>query len=225
MSDTIFPHANRRAVLSGGAALALAGCGSLKDIVGPGAAPQLYVLKPTMPQTGTAPAVKWQLSVATPQAAANIDTTRIALSRSNTTMDYFANASWTDRTPYLVQGIMVQAFESTNKIVAVQRDASGIGADYLLQTELRAFEAQYDPATLPPKDQKDAPSPPPKVVVQLEAKLMVVPEHKILQSKVFTRETLAERNDLDAIVIAFNASISGVLQELTDWTLRAPPIV
>ena len=87
MSETNFLRANRRAILSSGAALALASCGSLKDIVGPGPAPQLYVLKPAMPQTGNVSAVKWQLSVGAPQAASSIDTTRIALSRSLTTMD------------------------------------------------------------------------------------------------------------------------------------------
>jgi cholesterol transport system auxiliary component len=225
MNQTIMKAAlHRRAILSGAAALSLTGCGSLKDIVGPGPAPQLYVLKPAMPQAGNAPAVKWQLSVATPQAAAGIDTTRIALSRSLTTMDYFANAAWTDRVPFLMQGAMVQAFESTGKIVAVQRDTSGIGADYLLQSELRDFEAQYDPATEPSKDAKDAPSPPPKVTVQMECKLLVVPEHKILQSRVFTRDAAAARNDLDSIVTAFNGAVSGLLQDLVDWALRAPPI-
>lgn len=223
MNDTHSVNMTRRGLLLGGVAmLALAGCANL---IGPGPAPQLYVLRPMMPSGGSLPAVTWQLSVALPGAAASLDTTRIALSRSATTMDYFASSVWPDRAPFLLQGAMVEAFESTGKIVAVQRDVSGIGANYLLQTELRAFEARYDAASLPAgKDDKDAASPPPKVMVSLECKLLIVPEHRILQSRTITKEALAERNDMDSIVQAFNAAVAAVLADLTDWTLRAPAV-
>ncbi len=73
-------------LVPGGAAT----CSSL--IPGSGAPPQLYVLmrKTTFPPD--LPTVSRQLLVDTPVAPAEIDTTRVALTRSPTTIDYFANA-------------------------------------------------------------------------------------------------------------------------------------
>ena len=212
-----FAFARRSLLLGSGATIALAGCSSL---IGPTKAPQLYVLRPAMPQAGSLPPVAWQLSVAAPEASASLDSVRIALSRSSTTMDYFANAAWPDRVPLLMQSAIVEAFESTGKIAAVQRDASGVGANYLLAMELRAFEARYDGTTPSAKDAGGAP----KAAITLACNLLAVPEHKVVQSRAFTHETPAARNDMDAIVTAFNEAVAATLQDVVEWTLRAPRV-
>jgi cholesterol transport system auxiliary component len=85
--------------------------------------------------------------VGAPDAPASLDTERIALSRTPNTMDYFANAAWSDRVPVLVQRLLIQTFDASNRIVAVDRDTTGLENDYVLQTEIRDFEARYDTRT------------------------------------------------------------------------------
>ena len=62
------------------------------------------------------------MTVAEPEAAASLDTPRIALSRTATTMEYFANAAWNDRVPLLVQGLLIQALDNSGRILGVGRD-------------------------------------------------------------------------------------------------------
>ena len=64
--------------------------------------------------------------------------------RSPTTIDYFANAAWSDRAPAMVQSLLIESFEQTGKIISVSRDLAVLRADYILMSELRRFEARYE---------------------------------------------------------------------------------
>ena len=68
------------------------------------------------------PRVDWQLIIETPVAAAGLNTSRIALQRSPVTLEYYANANWTDVAPLMVQTLLIESFENSGKIVAVSRD-------------------------------------------------------------------------------------------------------
>ena len=124
----------------------LAGCG---NVIGPGKPLQLYILDPQAPAT-SGPVVAASLSIATPEAEASLDTNRIALNRTSETMDYFADASWPDHLPLLLQSRLVESFEKDGRAASVARDTAGIQADYLLKSEIRSFQARYAAADAPP---------------------------------------------------------------------------
>jgi len=63
-------------------------------------------------------------------------------SQSPTSFDYYTKTAWTDRAPLMVQTRIVDSFE-TAKDVAVSRESIGLRANYLLQPDLRNFEAMY----------------------------------------------------------------------------------
>jgi cholesterol transport system auxiliary component len=189
---------------------ALLACTSL--IPGAGKAPQLYVLtrKTTFPPD--LPRVTPQLLVDVPFAPAQIDTTRIALSRSPTTLDYFADAAWGDRAPAMVQALFIESFEATGKIVGVSRDEAGLRADYVLMPELRRFEAIY-PST-------GAVDPPPTVFVQLLVRLVRMPDRIIIGETVAERRETAARNVMEVIVVAYDDALGGVMKDIVTWTLQ-----
>jgi cholesterol transport system auxiliary component len=172
--------------------------------------PQLYALRPEIAAPAGMP-VRWRLSVGTPDASASLDTERIALARSATTMDYFANAAWTDRVPATVQRLLVQTFDASNRIVAVDRDTTGTETDYLLQTEVRNFEARYD-----------APDAAPQILVSIQAKLARMPQREIVASLNVRQQAQASANVLDAIVMAFNQATGAAIAQIANWTLSAP---
>jgi cholesterol transport system auxiliary component len=199
----------RQIILLAGAVL-LSGCGSLQ-LLPPPMVPQLYVLRPQlMPPLGAA--VAWRLSVGAPDAPASLDTERIALTRSPTTMDYFANSAWNDRVPLLVQRLLMQTFDGSNRIVSVDRDTAGLETDYLLETEIRNFEARYETAEGAPK-----------IVIAIQAKLARMPQRQIASSLNVTQEAQASGNNLDAIVMAFNQATGAAIAQIAAWTLNAPP--
>ena len=208
MTEFVTALLKRRSVIIGTAAAAfVAGCQVLKGPV----IPQLYVLRPQVPSS-MGPQVRWRLSVATPDAVASLDTPRIALTRSTTTMDYFANAAWTDRVPLLLQRQLIQAFDASGRIVSVDRDTSGLEADYLLSTEIKEFQARYD-----------APDGPPQIVINIQAKLARMPQRQIATNLNVTQQVGATANNLDSIVAAFNQAVGAAIGQIVSGTLAMPP--
>src|SRR5690242_21538797 len=70
----------RRAVLTVVTTLLLSACGVSK-LIGPPDAPEIYVLRPALSDL-SGPRVSWALAVNKPSAPSNLDTDRIAISRS-----------------------------------------------------------------------------------------------------------------------------------------------
>jgi cholesterol transport system auxiliary component len=173
-------------------------------------ASRLYRLAPQTEGVPNLRPVHQQLVIVLPVSPQSLDTDRIALTRNRTTLDYFADASWTDRTPVLLQGLLIRAFEDSGRIIAVGRDSTGLTPDYLLETELREFEARYG----------EAGSQPPTVTVSLVAKLVKMPDRHIIDSIRVGEQASAARNDLASIVVAFDTAVGKVLTQVVVWTLQ-----
>ncbi len=200
---------SRRAILPASAALlALAGCGSL---IGPsGPPPQIYRLAPDFPAAAGGAPVRWQLAIARPNTTQTLDSERIALSRG-ATMDYYADAQWNDTVPRLLQSLLVEAFERSGRITAVAPESEGLHVDYLLVTELRDFDAQYDSANGAPV-----------ASVDIAAKLLDS-RGKAITARNTHQTTRATQNSIASVVAAFDQATSAALSELAAWALQAPP--
>jgi cholesterol transport system auxiliary component len=199
----------RRAVLASGvSALALSAC---SNIIGPLASSPLYVLRPAPVAARGGPAVRWQLTVELPEATDSYDTMRIVLVQPSGQMDYYADASWQDRLPLVIQGTLVEAFESSGRMQAVGRDTEGLKSDYLLVTDIRTFEARYA-----------APDAPPTVSVRMVAKLIAARTRTIVKSTDAHSEVQASQNNVASVVAAFNQALSAVQTQIVDAALSAP---
>jgi cholesterol transport system auxiliary component len=201
------PVPSRRRVLSFAVCvMPLAGCSLL--FAQP--APQLYRLAPQTEDPPNQRLVHQQLVIVLPVSPQSLDTDRIALTRNRATLDYFSGASWTDRTPVLLQGLLVRAFEDSGRIIGVGRDSSGLTPDYLLETDLREFEARYG----------EAGSQLPTVAVSLVVQLVKMPDRHIIGSVRIAEQAPAARNDLASIVDAFDTAVGEVLTQVVVWTLQ-----
>ena len=199
----------RRALLLGGAALALAGC---SDLIGPSSAPvQLYALKPSGGAPTAGPKVPWHLSVGMPTATDYLDRARVALIKPDTSVDYFADSQWTDHLPVLVQEALVEAFENSGRIDGVAAESDGFKADYVLQTDLRDFEARYDQADGIPT-----------AVVRIEAKIAPTIGRSIASSLQSSHQVQATQNSVAAAVQAMDAALGQALAEIVNWALSQP---
>ena len=209
MTRALRPMLDRRHLVLGASALFVAGCSGIQLLPTPMTA-QLYVLRPQL-MTPMGTPVRWRLAVGTPDAPASLDTERIALTRSATTMDYFANAAWNDRVPLLIERLLVQAFEQSGRIMAVTRDTAATENDYLLQSEIRDFEARYE-----------SPDGAPQIVVAIQARLARMPQREIVGTLNATQQAQASGNNLDAIVLAFNQASAAALTQIVSWALASP---
>jgi cholesterol transport system auxiliary component len=204
---------DRRALLLGLSSLPLAGCGNL---LGPGEPSQIYVLKPATPApaNGAPPsgAVNWALQVLIPSATDALDGQRIALSRGDTMLDYYANAVWPDRLPLLVQTALLSAFQDSGRIASVSREQDALFADYTLAIEVRDFSAHYSD-----------PDGAPRVVVMLVCQMAMAHGRKVVANFTASQSTPASANSVPAVVQAMDAALGAALAQITNWALALPP--
>ena len=199
---------HRRAVLAASSAgILLAACSS---IVGPGATPTVYVLKPVLPDLSKGPKVHWALNIDPPDADDALDSERIAISRSPNTLDTYAGAAWSDHLPTLVQSTIDDAFEASGRIDEVATNDRGVRADYVLQPDIREFVARYD-----------QPDGPPVASVKIEARLVAAGSRNTVARMVFSAQRPAAQNSVDGAVQAFNGALGEVLGGIVNWALAA----
>jgi len=193
------------------AALLAAGCGGIFSDT-----PRrpLYQLKPAVTFGAPMRPIAAQLLVALPSAPAGLDTNRVALSRSAMSLDYYADAEWSDSTPLLVQSALVDGFEKSGAFPSVGRDSAGLRADFILETDLRDFTAVYD-----------SPNAPPRVTVALTLKLIKIPDRKIVAQHTVLRQQPAAATAIPDIIQAFNAALAGAVEEAVRWTAAIPALL
>jgi len=194
------------AVALAAAALALGGCsGIVPGLDAP--PPRIYDLTPKSTYPEDLPTVDWQLIVETPTSAASLNTARIAVRQSMTTLDYFERAVWTDVAPAMVQTLLIESFENTGRIVAIGRESIGLRSDYVLKVELREFQAELGEGT-------------PEAHVRLIARLVEMPEREIVDWTSTDQRTPADSAGMDDIVAAFDRALGSALKDVVIWTLR-----
>jgi cholesterol transport system auxiliary component len=189
---------------------ALAGCSGL---LGGSAPAHLYRLTPKSTYPPDLPHRSVQLLVDVPLAPAGLDSSRIALSRSPVSIDYFADSEWTDRVPLLVQTAILQSFENSRAVTAIDRESVGLRADFILKTEIRHFEAIYDSSNGPPE-----------VWVAINVRLVNPSSRDVVAQSTFERRQRAAVNDVPSIVAAFDDALGSVMKDIVVWTVTNPAL-
>ncbi len=205
---------SRRGILVvGSASFLLAGCGG-SSLIGPTQEPlEIYVLVPQFSKLEGVAAVAWQLTVAPPDAAQSLQTTRIALQRGQT-MDFYANAQWTDSMPQLVQSLLVEAFETSGSIKGVAPESAGVHGDMVLETEIRSFQANYENQTAAPD-----------IVVTIVARLLTAGSRQVVGTFISSHDARAAQNTVPSVVQAFDEATGETLEEIVTWVLKTAPRV
>ena len=188
-----------------GSPLLLGACTGL--VPGQTPPPVLYRLTPKSTFREDLPPVDWQLVLETPVADAALNTTRIALMRNPMRVEYYARSSWTDRAPLMIQTLMIESFENSQRIISVGREGGGLRADFVLKSELRELQAEY----------LDGPNP--SAHVMMNVKLVAMPQRGIVASETFEYTMPATADQLDAVVEAFDEALGKVLRGIVEWTI------
>ncbi|HUB15076.1 MAG TPA: ABC-type transport auxiliary lipoprotein family protein [Acetobacteraceae bacterium] len=201
----IRPALSRRRVIAAACLAPLVGCSMLTDPT----QPQMYRLDPADLDPVASPVRRGSLAIAMPSAPENLDTDRIALTRGETRFEYFADSTWTDRVPALLQVLLAQAFETDGRVADVWTDRDAITAGYLLQTAVRAFTARYD----------NGAAAAPVVEVSLDVRLLRLPEQQTEGHTTITEQQQATRNDLRDVVRAFDVATGKALNRCVAFAL------
>ncbi len=184
--------------------LLLPGCTG--DLLAPSGAPaKLYTLSAPAAVQTSGPPVTWQLLVEEPHAILDLNSSRIALRPGPTRIDYYANVAWADRPPALVQELLLESFDRSGRIPAVQRQSGGLKADYSLDTDIQDFDVETGPGEA-------------DVYVAIAARLVRGSDRTIVATRIFESRTPVSGN-FDGAIAAFDAGIHAILPQIVDWTL------
>jgi len=157
-----------------------------------------------------------QIVIAMPYAPEGLEPRRIAVVRATNAIDYLADGDWADRMPAMIRAVLVEAFENSKSVAAVGPDSLDLRADFVIEGDLRHFEAVYDSL--------GGGAGPPIITVALAVKLVKVPEHKILAQTMITARETAAANATPQIVSAFNTAVGSVATQVVSWTLTNPAL-
>jgi ABC-type uncharacterized transport system auxiliary subunit len=171
--------------------LALPGCAGLLHSSAP--ALQLYVLQPPKSGSGSVPqAVAPTLRIARPLPGPGLNTDRIALLRPGNRLDYYAGSRWSAPLTELVSDLQLSVLGADSAWSAVADDRSSFNTDYLLQTSIESFTAEYTEAG------------PPVIRVELHCLLIRRSDGTLLGSFAATQRQAAQENRMASVVLAFS---------------------
>ena len=188
--------------------LLLGACASVLELA-TGSPPRLYQLTPKSTYNDGLPEVDARLSVEVPTATAGLNTSRIALRPTPTTLEYYAGASWIDVVPVMVQNLLLESFDNAGKLDVLGREVVGVRADYGLLTHIREFQAEYRENGGPPD-----------VRVRLQVRLIELPRRTSLASTSAEAVVRAADTSLPAIVRAFDEAFGRAAKRAVEWTIE-----
>jgi cholesterol transport system auxiliary component len=143
---------------------------------------------PAKPATSVPPT----LQVPRPQADPGLATELITLMQSDHRMDHYAASSWAGALPDVVETLAIDTLRASGHWAAVHDAPSPFTADYLLQINIRRFEADYTGGG-------DAP----KVFVTLDCTIARRLGRELLTSFVAEGVADASANKMSDVVAAF----------------------
>ena len=176
------------------ASLALTGCGVSNILQSKVDEPHTYILQ--VSDVGNAKtAYPFQLGIALPKASPGLDTNRIAVLRDGNLLDYYYGARWGGTAPQVVQSYLVTLLQTQQGFKGVNSEGARVDADYLLDIELKDFQANY-------AGEHGNPT----VKVTLVGSLIQIKTRQAVASFTATASAPASDNRLGAVVNAFQTA-------------------
>jgi cholesterol transport system auxiliary component len=180
----------------------LAGCAGalLETDLAPRA---LYVIASApAPKAPVAAGPLIDLSIGRPDVAPGLDTNRIAVLQGRR-LDYYRASAWNGTLSEVVQTLLVQSMENQNLFRSVAPEQARVSGDYVLDVEVRDFQAEYD---------RDGAAP--TVRVKMIGRLIRIADRKLLASLAAESVQPADADRMHAVAAAFESAAQQVALEL-----------
>ena len=197
----------RRVLPALAAVLALPACSGL--LTSSASPEQIYYLRAPALVSGGAPLAA-SLRVGHPQTDPGLDTPRITLRQADHRMSFYTGARWPGPVPDLIESLAVQTLRTDGAWASVEDSTSPFPSDYLLQTTVRRFDADYSDGAAAPQ-----------VHVALDCILGRREGRDVVASFTVEGSAAAAANRQAAVVDAFEQALGTALQGLAQRALEA----
>lgn len=156
------------------------------------------------------PSVEWQLILEEPSCDGRLNTDKIIVQEASAELTHVTGARWVDRLPNLIQQLLLNLFENSQKIEGLGTPLDGIEADYVLLIDIRDFELIVEETKY--------------VKVRLFAKLMRLRDREIIGARTFEKIVPLEQASFKEVIQAFLDATNNVGKDLVRWSLERPQI-
>lgn len=184
-------------------ALALSSCVSVLPKAAPASA--RFQVNDVTIDTPPSP-VSWTLSVENPDSTLAFNTTKIALSREPTQIEYYAGGEWVDRAPRLFGVALVRSFENTGAIHGIGNRITLPTSTYVLQTDVRKLMIVHEGRSL--------------TATTVVFARLTNGRSKIYASKLFSAAAPVPADNANASATALNTGLDQVQREIVAWTFE-----
>jgi cholesterol transport system auxiliary component len=166
---------------------------------------ETYVLRPALPArlASGPPAADSTLTVLAPVAAPGLESEHIMLLQGSQRLDWYRDARWSGELPLLVQSSIIDALRAAGAFATVASEDAPFGSTYLLQVEIRHFEADYSAGGLP------------LIKVELIATLGRRVDRTVVLSTTATAQVRADADHMQAVGAAFQSALAQALSQLS----------
>lgn len=202
-----------RFLLVCGAVALLQGCAGLGQLQRVATPNELYALTPKSTFSSDLPRLDQQIVVEEPSATAAVSTDQIAVQPTPLRVQYLPQVRWVDRAPLIVQALLIESFENSNRVPAVGSSLIGLRADYYIATDIREFQA-----FLPPDAGPDAPL---QIHVRLNIKLIDADEDRIIGSRSFSEVVPSATDDPADVASSFDEALGDAMRDAVEWSIRS----
>ncbi|MET0534681.1 MAG: ABC-type transport auxiliary lipoprotein family protein [Steroidobacter sp.] len=170
--------------------------------------PASYVIAPAPPGSLTGvPTTQADVSIGRPDFAPGLDTDRIAVLRGRQ-LDYYRGTRWGGRTVEVVQSVLVSSINDQNLFRSVTAEQARVSTDYMLDIEVRHFEADYANGA-------------PEAHVMIIGRLIRVVDRKLIATVSSESRVAANEERMTAVTQAFEAASQKVALDLARQTANA----
>lgn len=190
--------------------LLCAGCGgSFFDSEKP--VPTRYVIAsaPAAAAPSSSAASQADLSIGRPDVAPGLDTERIAVLRGRE-LDYYRSAQWSGRVVEVVQAFLVGSLQDQQLFRSVTAEQARVSGDYLLDSEVRDFQAEYSEGEAAPRAH-----------VTIVGRIIRIADRKMIETVSATATSPAAGNRMTAVAAAFEAAAQQVGLEMSQKVAAA----
>lgn len=188
---------------------ACTGLGQLNAVATPS---ELYVLTPKSTFSSSLPRLSQQIVVEEPTATAAVDTDQIAVQPNPLQVQYLPGVRWVDRAPMIVQTLLIESFENSNRVPAVGSSLIGLRADYYIATDIREFQARI-PRDAPEDALLEA-------HVRLNIKVIDAERDRIIGSRSFEEFVTTASDDPGDVAVAFDEALGDAMRDSIEWSIR-----
>jgi cholesterol transport system auxiliary component len=148
------------------------------------------------------------LSIGRPDFAPGLDTERIAVLKGRQ-LDYYRGARWGGRTVEVVQTLLVSSLNDQKLFRSVTAEQARVAGDYMLDIEVRHFEADYAEGEIP------------QAHVMFIGRLIRIVDRELVETVSSDARVAATAERMTAVAQAFESAAQKVALDLARQTAAA----